>query len=214
MTAHPGISRRDVLLEPHSERVILRPFIPSDPQKVAAVLARALDLDEERVAVELSSLLRDFSSRHIDIERRLLAHYDSVASRIVNPRALSRTRKILIGALFSGEYSLESAALFNPSIVPHPDQHDVDPGALRFVMSLRATGEGHVSSIEFRSGIIDPSGAIRMDPVSPYVSLPEVDPDPRYKKTRFWISCGRWVATISTPPRLWACSETISRKVS
>ncbi len=185
MKALRGIIRSDVLLEPRSERVILRPFIPSDPQRVAAVLARALDLDEARVAVELASLLRDFSSRHVDIERRLLAHYDSVAFRIVNPRALSRARKILIGALFSGEYSLESAALFNPSIVPHPDQRGAAPGELRFVMSLRATGEGHISSIEFRSGIIDPSGTIRMDPVSPHVSLPEVDPDPRYEKSRF-----------------------------
>ncbi len=185
MTTRPEIVRTDVHLEPRSERVILRPFIPSDPHRVAAVLSRALELEESRVDAELAALLRDFSSRHIDFERRLLAHYDGVASRIVNPRALTRSRKILIGALFSGEYALESAALFNPSIVPHPDQRGVGSGELRFVLSLRATGEGHVSSIEFRSGILDPSGEIRMDPVSPYVSLPEVDPDPRYEKARF-----------------------------
>jgi predicted GH43/DUF377 family glycosyl hydrolase len=185
MTERADLRRHDVLLVPRSERVLLRPFVPSDTYQITAVLARVLTLDETRVEQELASLLLDFSARHIDIEHRLLTHYDSVASRIVNPRSLSRARKTLIGALFSGEYALESAALFNPSIVPHPDQRGVAAGALRFVMSLRATGEGHVSSIELRSGLIDSTGAISMDPVSPHVSSPEIDPDPRYEKERF-----------------------------
>lgn len=175
----------DLALLPRSERVILRPFIPSDAQRVDAVLSRALALDEERAAAEVAGVLRDFSFRHIDIESRLLANYDKVASRIVNPRSLSRNRKVLIGALFSGEYSLESAALFNPSIVAHPDQSGVEAGGLRFVMSLRASGEGHVSSIEFRSGLIDGAGVIRIEAVSPFVSTPAVENDPHYEKARF-----------------------------
>jgi len=172
-------------LLPRSERVLLLPFIPSDPYRVGAVLSRVLALSEERVAIELAAVLRNFASRHIDFESRLLAHYDSVASKIMNPRSLSRARKVLIGALFSGEYSLESAALFNPSMVAHPDQGGVESGALRFIISLRATGEGHVSSIEFRSGMIDPSGAVRIDAAAPHVSLPKIDPDPRYEKVQF-----------------------------
>jgi predicted GH43/DUF377 family glycosyl hydrolase len=93
----------------------------------------------------------------------------------------------LIGALFSGEYALESAALFNPSIVPHPDQDGMPEGALRFIMSLRATGEGHISSIEFRTGLINAEGGIRLDSVSRYVTVPELDPNPNYKKTPFLL---------------------------
>ena len=99
-----------------------------------------------------------------------------------NPQALA-----LIGALFSGEYALESAALFNPSIVPHPDQEGVPPGGLRFIMSLRATGEGHISSIEFRAGLIDPEGNIHLDPISPFVSLPEINANPGYKRLPFTV---------------------------
>jgi predicted GH43/DUF377 family glycosyl hydrolase len=89
--------------------------------------------------------------------------------------------------LFSGEYALESAALFNPSIVPHPDQHDAPKGGLRFIMSLRATGEGHISSIEFRAGTIAADGHISLDPVSRLVTEPELIPDPRYDKMSFII---------------------------
>jgi predicted GH43/DUF377 family glycosyl hydrolase len=177
--------RHDVGLVPRAERVILRPFIPGEAYRVEAILSRTLALSEACVAAELAAVLRGFASRHLDLETRLLAHYDAVAAKIVNPRSLSRARKVLIGAVFSGEYALEAAALFNPSIVPHPDQSGVEPGALRFVMSLRATGEGHISSIEFRAGSIDAAGAIRLDPASPYVSLPDVDPDPRYDKAGF-----------------------------
>ena len=75
---------------------------------------------------------------------------------------LSEQRRLLIGSYFLAEYSLESAALFNPSIVPHPDQTDLPPGALRFILSLRATGEGHISSITFRTGIIHPDQRIEV----------------------------------------------------
>jgi predicted GH43/DUF377 family glycosyl hydrolase len=94
---------------------------------------------------------------------------------------------MLIGALFSGEYALESAALFNPSIVAHPDQKNLTPGSLRFIMSLRATGEGHISSIEFRMGVISANGEIRLDPFSRYVTLPEVLANPNYPKKSFSI---------------------------
>ncbi len=107
--------------------------------------------------------------------------------QLFTQRPLSRARKLLIGALFSGEYALESAALFNPSIVPHPDQDGLPAGGLRFIMSLRATGEGHISSIEFRTGVIAPTAAIQLDPVSRFVTVPEIVPNPSYTKTPFIV---------------------------
>ena len=136
---------------------------------------------------ELAAVHADFDSRHFDIEPVLMSHFAKVQSEIFTQRPLTRSRQLLIGALFSGEYSLEAAALFNPSIVPHPDQNGVPAGGLRFIMSLRATGEGHISSIEFREGIISPDGHIELTPVSRYVSLPEVLPNPGYRKKRFMI---------------------------
>ncbi|HWQ09409.1 MAG TPA: hypothetical protein VN436_09890, partial [Holophaga sp.] len=134
--------------------MIIRPFIPSSVHRITTILGRALALTEEEAERELQDVLKDFNARHLNLEAQLLANHERVASHIFTHRQLSRTRKLLIGALFSGEYALESAALFNPSIVPHPDQEGVPKGGIRFVMSLRATGEGHISSIEFRTGLI------------------------------------------------------------
>jgi predicted GH43/DUF377 family glycosyl hydrolase len=172
---------------PQSARVIIRPFIPTSVHRITTVIGRALALTEEDTARDLETVLRGFASRHFDIESLLLANYDRVVPHVFTQRPLSRARKLLIGALFSGEYALESAALFNPSIVPHPDQNGVPDGGLRFIMSLRATGEGHISSIEFRTGLIAPDGGIHLDPVSRFVTLPEIDPNPSYKKTPFTL---------------------------
>jgi predicted GH43/DUF377 family glycosyl hydrolase len=116
-----------------------------------------------------------------------MEQFFKVQGHIFTDRPLSRERRLLIGAQFSGEYALESAALFNPSIVPHPDQTHVPEGGLRFIMSLRATGEGHISSIEFREGLLSPEGTISINPVSRYVTLPEVVPNPLYRKKRFIV---------------------------
>lgn len=180
-----SIHRHQITLQPDSSRVIIRPFIPSETHRVKAVLGRVMALTDEQVAIELAEVHREFESRHYDIEASLLLHYDKVKRHLEDGRPMSRNRELLIGALFSGEYSLESAALFNPSIVAHPDQRDVPEGGLRYIMSLRATGEGHISSIEFRSGVIDPSGEIGMDPVSRYVAMPRVVPNPTYRKKSF-----------------------------
>jgi predicted GH43/DUF377 family glycosyl hydrolase len=110
-----------------------------------------------------------------------------VRHHVFTQRSLSPERQLLIGALFSGEYALESAAIFNPSIVAHPDQSGVAPGGLRFIMSLRATGEGHISSIEFRAGTIAPDGSITLDAISRFVTAPEIVPNPGYRKKRFII---------------------------
>ncbi len=179
------IHRHQVMLQPDSGRVIIRPFIPSDPARLEAILRRAMAMTEKQVAAALAKVHREFETRHYDIEALLLDHFEKVHPRIVTKKAMSRNRQLLVGALFSGEYSLESAALFNPSIVPHPDQGHVAKGGLRFIMSLRATGEGHISSIEFRSGNVSPAGHITLDPVSRYVAMPHVLPNPSYRKKSF-----------------------------
>ena len=179
------LRRHEITLLPESGRVIIRPFIPPNPLRITAILGRTLALTEDEVAGELEAIHRSFEARHYDIESLLLDNYQKVVPHIFTQRQLSRPRQLLIGALFSGEYSLESAALFNPSMVAHPDQRDMPAGGLRFVMSLRATGEGHISSIEFRSGIIAPDGQITLDTVSRYVTMPQIVVNPSYRKKSF-----------------------------
>ncbi|RYD19674.1 MAG: glycosidase [Verrucomicrobiaceae bacterium] len=179
------IRRHDILLEPDAARVIVRPFIPSDPAKISAILDRALALSEEEVTQHLKGVRQEFEERHYDMELVLTEQYAKVSRYLKSNSLLSRDRELLIGAMFSGEYSLESAALFNPSIVPHPDQSGVAEGGMRFIMSLRATGEGHISSIEFRSGVIYSTGDITLEPVSRYVSLPQIVLNPTYRKKSF-----------------------------
>jgi len=187
MTSPIHIRHHEIALVPESARVILRPFIPSSTLRITTIIGRALALSQEETVRDLNAVLKDFDARHVDIESPLLANYEKVIPHLFTQRPLSKERKLLIGALFSGEYALESAALFNPSIVPHPDQDGVPEGALRFIMSLRATGEGHISSIEFRTGLIDADGEIRLDPISRFVTAPELDPNPSYKKTPFVV---------------------------
>lgn len=179
------LRRHEVTLQPESARVIIRPFIPGKPEMVTRILRRALALSEAETEAQLQEILAEFDSRHFDVESILLGHFEKVRHHITEKAPLSRVRQLLIGALFSGEYALESAALFNPSIVPHPDQHGVPAGGLRFVMSLRATGEGHISSIEFRSGIIAADGSIEVEPVSRFVAVPNIVPNPSYRKKSF-----------------------------
>jgi len=186
MTSVP-LHRHELTLIPESSRVIVRPFIPSSTHNITTVIGRALAISEEEASRDLAAMLKEFDARHLDIESPLLANFERVLPHVFTQRPLTRTRKLLIGALFSGEYALESAALFNPSIVAHPDQEGVPDGSLRFIMSLRATGEGHISSIEFRTGLISRSAEIQLDPVSRYVNMPEINPNPKYKKRLFIV---------------------------
>ena len=181
------VCRHELTLLPESARVIIRPFIPSSRKLITAIVGRVLALSEKTVKREWESVHGEFASRHHDIEPSLLANFAIVSSYVETGKSLSRMRRLLLGATFSGEYALESAALFNPSIVAHPDQTGVPVGALRFIMSLRATGEGHISSIEFRSGLITANGVPVLDPVSRFVTMPEIVLDPTYRKRNFAI---------------------------
>ncbi|HEX8310588.1 MAG TPA: glycoside hydrolase family 130 protein [Chthoniobacteraceae bacterium] len=179
------IRRREIKIEPDSSRVLIRPFIPSPPQRIVNVLGRGMSLSEEETERELARIMEEFGNRHARIEQMLLRHFERVRGHLPTSHELSRARQLFLGALFTGEYALESAALFNPSIVPHPDQSGLPDGALRFVMSLRATGEGHISSIEFRSGVIKSGSDIHLDPASRFVTTPELVPNPTYNKASF-----------------------------
>jgi len=181
------VRNHDVTLVPQSTRVIIRPFIPSNVNRILTILGRALALSEEDAARDLEAVEREFEARHFDFETPLLATFERVIPHLFTGKELTRTRKLLIGALFSGEYALESAALFNPSMVLHPDQSGAPEGAVKFIMSLRATGEGHISSIEFRTGLVAADGGISLDPVSRLVTEPIVDPNPSYRKAPFLV---------------------------
>ena len=172
---------------PDSSRVLIRPFIPSSDQRIIQIIGRGLAMSEDEAKHEVATVMRDFASRHLDIERLLLEIFKQVEPHLFSDRPLTHTRQLLIGALFTGEYALESAALFNPSIVPHPDQQGLKPNSVRFIMSLRATGEGHISSIEFRSGVIDGKGQIEAEPVTRFVTAPEIHPNPSYNLDSFII---------------------------
>lgn len=181
LQTHPtGIDFR-----PDSKRVVVRPFISNDITSVKHIIARALSLGEGETGEQLALVRADFGERHIDLDKSWLRHFEKVRAYIPPRTQLSETRRLYIGALFSGEYALESAALFNPSIVPHPDQSGLAEGGLRFILSLRATGEGHISSIEFRAGIIRADHTIQMEKATPFVTLPEINPNPTFHKATF-----------------------------
>ncbi len=132
------------------------------------IIDRVLELDEEQVLQLLATTVQDFSHLRIELEEIFLSHYEEAARRVIMPPSLTRVRKQLIGAYFTLEYAFASAALFNPCIAPAIDQEGVPPGALRFAMSLRCVGEGHISSIVFRRGIVDEAGEITLEPGGPY----------------------------------------------
>lgn len=181
LTIHPT----GVTLRPNTARVLIRPFIPGDANRIVHIIGRALALSEAEVEEQLAAVTQDFGDRHLNLQKFWRRHFAMVKAHVFSGRLLSEARQLYIGALFSGEYALESAALFNPSIVPHPDQAGVKDGALRFIMSLRATGEGHISSIEFRTGVISAGYDIQLEAQSRFVSAPQLNPNPTYLKTIF-----------------------------
>jgi predicted GH43/DUF377 family glycosyl hydrolase len=134
--------------------VLLRPFTPGDSERVGRIIGRILAIPEECVAPLLSTICDEFCKRHENIHAVFLERFAQVRETFESDQELSEQRRQLIGAYFLAEYALEAAALFNPSIVPHPDQTGLQAGALRFILSLRATGEGHISSVTFRTGVL------------------------------------------------------------
>jgi predicted GH43/DUF377 family glycosyl hydrolase len=179
------LKRTTTILHPDQSRVLLRPFNPGGPERVARIIARIMALPEDRAGRLLDEVSAEFSQRHRKLRSLFLQRFEQVRESLAAAADVSETRRLLIGSYFLAEYSLESAALFNPSIVPHPDQSGVPSGALRFILSLRATGEGHISSITFRTGIIHPDQRIQVLPATGFLTEPRQIPNPRYQKALF-----------------------------
>ncbi len=179
------VKRTATILKPDQSRVLLRPFSPGDPKRVARIISRIMSLPEDRVSPLLDEVSGEFSQRHQQIRKLFLERFEQVCGTLLTDAEVSEQRRLLIGSYFLAEYSLESAALFNPSIVPHPDQTDLPPGALRFILSLRAIGEGHISSITFRTGIILGDRRIKMLTPTGFLTEPRQIPNRLYEKALF-----------------------------
>jgi len=179
------VQRRPTVLNAESSRVITRPHIPGDKARIKVLIDRVSKLSDEDVQHLLEAVIQDFSGRHRNFRELLQRNFGRIAEHVPQRTILSSEQHLLLGAYFTAEYSVEAAALFNPSIVPHPNQKGVGKGSQRFVMSFRATGEGHVSSIEFRSGLVDDNHDIYFDPISQYVATPEMHTDPVYHRLHF-----------------------------
>ncbi len=184
MTSVQGglVTRSPRRLAANPSRIITRLFVPGQEgfehqeSRAGVVLARILALDEEQVLASLDDIVTRFNGRHRDLVGTFRRHARELADRLDPGRELSEARKLLLGATFTSEYAIEGAALCNPSIVAHPDQAGTVAGSLRFVMSVRGIGEGHRSSIGFRTGVIDAAGGITIDDPAPFATVAAAEP--------------------------------------
>ncbi|SFF09529.1 glycoside hydrolase family 130 protein [Sunxiuqinia elliptica] len=162
------VTRKAIKFLPDSSRVIAR-FLYVNDHRAKNTIRSVLSMNENEVVSALSPVLRDYSLRHRNISRIFELHFNKITHLIQSlgeePQSLSISRKILIGSYFTMEYSIESAAFFNPSIVEHPDQSETGLGEKRVILSFRATGEGHISSIVFRTGVLDKTNKLSIEPV-------------------------------------------------
>jgi predicted GH43/DUF377 family glycosyl hydrolase len=162
------IHKSQIVLTADQSRVILQQLFLPGSDRADRIFARVEGLTDVQVEEMLASVNKKYAHRHKNFEKLLKQHFGAVAGNGNAGKIFDTPRQLLAGALLSKEYSIQSAALFNPSIVSHPDQSGLATGETRFVMSLRATGEGHVSSIVFRTGILSPDGSIKLSPLTPY----------------------------------------------
>jgi predicted GH43/DUF377 family glycosyl hydrolase len=195
------LNRQSLYLRPDPARVVVRPFKPAteprdlnptDKVRANHIVERVVRLDAEAAAQQLRDVLENFEGRH----RNLLDIFEARAAEMEDafaPHAqLNQTQRRLIGAYFLNEYSFEASALFNPSIVRHPDQTGAPDHGCRFILSLRAVGEGHVSSLTFRSGTIAADGSVSVDPTARLASVPKI-------RSRTSISLGDDVEVVFRP---------------
>lgn len=163
-----AVNRKNIKFMPDASRVIARFFYTDDERAINAIRS-VLHMSDNEAHLALSQVLRDYSLRHRNITRIFERHFNKIAHLFIqlniDTELLAFTQKILIGAYFTMEYSIESAAFFNPSIIEHPDQTETGDGEKRIIMSFRATGEGHISSIVFRTGILDVNSNLTIEPV-------------------------------------------------
>jgi predicted GH43/DUF377 family glycosyl hydrolase len=177
------LNRQALYLRPDPARVIVRPFKPAteprdlnptDKTRANHIVERVLNLDAKEAAHQLADVLENFEGRHRNLLETFELRADEMEEALASHSTFSKVQRQLIGAYFLNEYSFEASALFNPSIIRHPDQSGTPAGSLRFILSLRAVGEGHVSSLTFRAGLIAADGSISVEPTVRLASSPRV----------------------------------------
>lgn len=182
------ITRKDIIIPPDSKRVIARFFFNGAPRAVE-VLNHINELTEQEVYDLISPILQEFSKRHRNITKILDKNAEKLMDEVPELaqviRETSSFRKLLIGSYFTHEYSIESAAFFNPSIVDDPDQSGLEDGQRRLIISFRAVGEGHISSVVFRKAMLEKNNDITVMPAGRYVDEAEVIKNNIYKKEFF-----------------------------
>ena len=167
------VKRTKTIIYSDKNRVLLRPFSPGDEQRIKKIINRILSLSKDELENELEIIMEEFSNRHRNLDEFYLNRYEQLKHFVDKNTQVNQNQKLLIGSYFTMEYSPESAALFNPSIVLHPDQTNLSGKEKRFILSLRATGEGHISSIVFTSGIISEKNIIELDERLKYITNPQ-----------------------------------------
>lgn len=182
------VVRKNTIFQPDSSRVLSR-FFSSGDERNTALIKKILELPEKQQQEILVQVLRDFSQRHRSISRSFERNFNKLSGLFkkidLDPETLSTAQKVLIGSYFTLEYSIEAAAFFNPSIIEDPDQSGVSRGEKRVIISFRATGEGHISSIVFRSGVIDRKHNILIEPPGRWLESPVQVKNYRYEKNIF-----------------------------
>ncbi len=176
------VRRTDIKIMANPSRVLPLYLCFNKKARISEIVASVAALDDDIVEKTLNQVFQEFESRHIDFRDVILNHYHTIADIVKILNGLSLSRKLLIGAYFTKEYSIESAALFNPSIIAHPDQDGCNKNTMRFLISFRATGEGHISSIVFRTGLISKDGMISLDKPSDKMIAAKKINDLIYKK--------------------------------
>ena len=186
MPNHEFLNRQALYLRPDPARVLVRPFKPAteprhlnptDRTRADHIMERILGLSPDQAEVLLGDVIQNFEGRHRNLLLTFEARADEMAGALSDQSPLTPTQRRLVGAYFLNEYSFEAAALFNPSIVAHPDQSAVAAGGVRFILSLRAVGEGHISSLTFRSGVMSAEGVVTIEPTTRLATTPRVTQD-------------------------------------
>ena len=196
------VKRLDKKFYPDFSRVIIKPHVPKEEARIKRLIARVLNLSEQKTEQILQRVLANFSDRHKNIWDAFDKNFNEIKRFIPENAPMSNNRRALLGAYFSSEYSIQAAAFFNPSIVPHPDQSGVEEGSLRFILSFRSVGEGHISSIEFRRGVVDKNCEFTFDAVSRFAERASVAGNPVYDKKTFFMKLAEMRKTETTISQL------------
>ncbi|MBF0253175.1 MAG: glycoside hydrolase family 130 protein [Candidatus Omnitrophica bacterium] len=182
-----NVKKINKIFRPDPRRVITKAHIPQGNGRIEKIIRRVSNLSDKKAKQLFDKVMTDFSSRHKNFLRTLDERYNEIKKYIPKNVQISDTKKLLLGAYFTLEYSVQAAAFFNPSIVEHPNQSDLPKGSKRFILSFRSVGEGHISSIEFRRGVISKKSDFTFDEVSPYVERATTVSNPVYDKHTFFF---------------------------